>query len=48
MPATRLKLQQAFNQSPALKLESSVKTRTKRYQNPAFKPEYFFKPESST
>ena len=28
MPATRLKLQQALNQSPALKAESSLKTRT--------------------
>ena len=27
MPATRLKLQQAFDQSPALKPESSIKTR---------------------
>ena len=31
MPATRGRLQQAFDQSPALKPESSVKTRTKRY-----------------
>ena len=31
MPATRGMLQQAFDQSPALKPESSVKTRTKRY-----------------
>ena len=31
MPATRGRLQQAFDQSPVLKPESSVKTRTKRY-----------------
>ena len=38
MPATRGRRQQAFDQSPALKPESSVKTRTKRYPKISVKP----------
>ena len=38
MPDTRLKLQQAFDQNPALNPESSIKTRIQlSSQNPAFK-----------